>query len=625
MAQRMEQGEAARDENLAAAHGRADEDLQFIAKTELWMMSLEWLTPQKIVQVWMDSNRRPPGSQDELFNTYVPLVLEEARLNLGCGLSCQELFDAGCQGLWVALSKYNWHRSWKFERYGQRLIQDYVEHLLVEPTRLIGLPPRALRNLQLVDLTIQRRFGEFGRDPTVQEVAASLHATVWQARLYMHACQQPLSLGNTVGNAEDSETDRVIAGQRESSPEEATFNQYYKEQLERNVEKLPERPRKILIYREGLQGEYEHTLEEVGTMFQITRERIRQIEAKAKHKLQEKIGKENGLCEEDIHHCHVHVADRTISQRNWPTSDPLQPTQPLPHVRLRHVKQPALTERRDHWAALRLLSKGDAACRQGDLARAARCYRVAIAVAPMLPVAWESLRWLSTQPDADSTTRRRTHTTESEHGQSLLWNARWGYLDKRFDDSIAVSRFLKSLFPSWPAPRKILVCALDEKHRSEQARAEYDELVRLPGYNIGDFPPLLLYAIVVGDEQSVDAAFHDWLAQYPQSRPDQWESESISSVLNERARVELLAGHQRNGLLCVKGAVMLREKPTQAQLLALYGLSRRLREKPDAAALVNMLRARDIYVPRRLESIGTIRARLASHKRKVTDGPADGG
>jgi len=139
---------------------------------------------------------------------------------------------------------------------------------------------------------------------------------IWYLRLGLG--QEPLSLQDPARDGQRCTIGDTLQDDTQPTPEEATFdtfNKYYNEQLERILETLPEREKKILIYREGLQGEYEHTLEEVGAMFQVTRERIRQIEAKAKRKLKEMIAKENGMSEEDMHNDGNVIRHRTSSNR----------------------------------------------------------------------------------------------------------------------------------------------------------------------------------------------------------------------------------------------------------------------------------------------------------------------
>jgi len=172
-----------------------------------------------------------------------------------------------------------------------------------------------VENLNKIDKIKKNFLQEHGREPTKEELAAAMGIPVKKIVRYLRLGQQPLSLENTVGDEEESRLENFIEDEKSPSPEKETFNKYYKEQLERILETLPEREKKILIYREGLQGEYEHTLEEVGTMFQVTRERIRQIEAKAKRKLKDMIAKENGMSEEDMHNDGNVIRHRTSSNR----------------------------------------------------------------------------------------------------------------------------------------------------------------------------------------------------------------------------------------------------------------------------------------------------------------------
>ena len=126
---------------------------------------------------------------------------------------------------------------------------------------------------------------ELGREPTYREIAERTGISEKKINRYLRLAQQPLSLEMPVGNEEESRLENFIEDNRHLTPEGESLNQYYKEQIEKVLNKLTPREREILKYRMGLDGEYPHTLEEVGTIFGVTRERIRQVEAKAKRKL----------------------------------------------------------------------------------------------------------------------------------------------------------------------------------------------------------------------------------------------------------------------------------------------------------------------------------------------------
>lgn len=278
------------------------------------------LTPDQEKSLGKSVMAGDPEARRQLIEANLRLVVSIAKKYTGRGLSFLDLTEEGNLGLIRAVEKFDYKRGFRFSTYATWWIRQSMTRALADQSRLIRVPVHMVENLNKIDKIKKAFLQEHGREPTKEELATAMNIPVKKIVRYLRLGQQPLSLENTVGDEEESRLENFIEDEKSPSPEKETFNKYYKEQLERILETLPEREKKILIYREGLQGEYEHTLEEVGTMFTVTRERIRQIEAKAKRKLKEIIAKENGMSEEDMHNDGNVIRHRTSSNRRRSSS-----------------------------------------------------------------------------------------------------------------------------------------------------------------------------------------------------------------------------------------------------------------------------------------------------------------
>ena len=239
----------------------------------------------RTLEIITKAHQEAEAAKKELIEANLRLVVSIAKRYTNRGMQFLDLIQEGNIGLMKAVDKFEYRRGYKFSTYATWWVRQAITRAIADQARTIRIPVHMIETINKLIRTSRQMVQELGREPTNEELAKRLQLPVSKVRKVLRVAQEPISLETPIGEEEESHLGDFIVDQNGISPSDAVINLNLREQTAQVLKTLTPREEKIIKMRFGLEDGSEHTLEEVGQNFAVTRERIRQIEAKALRKL----------------------------------------------------------------------------------------------------------------------------------------------------------------------------------------------------------------------------------------------------------------------------------------------------------------------------------------------------